>query len=314
MNVGTKPLTYLLGSVACAVMCLAMGGCEKPPSSPVKLAPSQAPAVTAQPTNVAIPANPAPVTPLPDPSKAPAAKANPVQTPPDVAPATTPAATLSPRELLERTVAAYASANGYSDLGYIKQSYLLNGQPYEQIQPLVIAFEKPNKLRLECYNVKLVSNGQQIHGTIRDKDGILELAAPATLTQDTVVLDETMQAELSRGFGSNPLQLLLLFAPDALSVVLGDQPAVFLPDLNHQGQPCRRVKITTPAGDLVLWIDPTSFVVRRLDYPLKELQKELAKQGEIKQLEQYADFVGAELNPKFPAETFQALNAASSVV
>lgn len=301
MNIGMKPLTRWFGCGACAVMLLAVVGCEKPSPPPAKLDPP-----VAQPTKVTVPANPAPVTPLPDPGKTPPAQSQVAQTPVVApTPAAAPAANLSPRKLLERTVKAYAAANGYSDLGYIKQSYLLNGQPYEQRQPLVIAYEKPNKLRLECYNVKLVVDGAQVHGTIRDKDGILELPAPATLTQDTVVLDETMQAELSRGFGSNPLQLLLLFAADPLSVILGDQPAVFLPDLNHHGQSCRRVKITTPAGDLVLWIDPATFVVRRLDYPLTELQKELAKQGEIKKLEQYADFVGAELNPKFPEETFE---------
>jgi outer membrane lipoprotein-sorting protein/peroxiredoxin len=300
MNFGMKPLTRWFGCGACAAMLLASAGCEKPSPPPVKFD-----LPLSQPTNVNVPAKNAPVTPLADPVKAPAAQTPVAQTPTTQTPPTPPAVNLSPRELLERTVKAYASARGYSDVAYIKQSYLLNGQPYEQRQPLVIAYEKPNKLRLECYNVKLVSDGQQVHGTIRDKDGILEIAAPATLTQDTVVLDETMQAELSRGFGSNPLQLLLLFAPDALSVVLGDQPATFVPDMNHNGQSCRRVKITTPAGDLVLWIDPTTYVVRRLDYPLTDLQKELSKQGEIKKLEQYADFVGAELNPKFSEDTFK---------
>src|SRR5690606_37220765 len=92
---------------------------------------------------------------------------------------------------------------------------------------------------------------------------------------------------------------------DPLSVILGEQPAAFLPDLKHQGFDCRRVKITKPAGDLVLWIDARELVLRRVGYPLNELKKQLAKEGEIKQLEQYADFVGAELNPTFPPETFE---------
>ncbi len=235
-----------------------------------------------------------PVTPVADPGKS-------------TADTTPPAPTVdaTPRQLLERMVKAYAGAKGYQDYGFVVQRYVINGQPYEQRQPLEIAYEKPGKLRLDCYNVKLVNDGKLVHGKIRDKDGILELASPAALTQENVVIDETMQMELSRGFGSNPLQLLLLFANDPLSVVLADYPASFLPDLKHQGFDCRRVKITTPAGDLVLWIDARELVVRRLDYPLDELKKALAKQGEIKQLEQYADFVGAELNPKFPPETFQ---------
>lgn len=301
MNVGNMSLTRWMTSVVAAGLVLACIGCEKPTPPPVTLEPS-----AAQPTNVNVPANNTPVKPLPDPGKTTSAPTPVAQTPtPALKPPATPELKLTARELLERTVKAYASARGYSDLGFITQSYVLNGQPYEQRQPLTIAFEKPNKLRLECYNVKLISDGQQVHGTIRDKDGILELAAPATLSQDNIVLDETMQAELNRGFGGNPLQLLLLFSADPLAVILGDQQATLLPELDHAGRRCQRVKISSPAGDVVLWLDAATFVVRRLDYPLNELKKELSKQGDVKQLTQYADFVGAELDPKHEDETFK---------
>jgi outer membrane lipoprotein-sorting protein len=299
MNAGTKSMLRDLlprWILSCVTVwgVLACVGCEKAPNPP---APQAIPQVnTAKSLDTPSPDKPtpsnAPVTPVADPAK------SPVESPAPIVDAT-------PRQLLERMVKAYTSARGYADYGFIVQRYVINGQPYEQKQPFSIAYEKPGKLRLECYNVKLLNDGKLVHGMIRDKDGILELAAPATLTQENVVIDETMQAELSRGFGSNPLQLLLLFAADPLSIILGDQAATFLPDLPHQGFNCRRVKITTAAGDLVLWIDARELVLRRLDYPLAALQQELAKQGEIKQLEQYADFVGAELNPKFPPETFQ---------
>ncbi len=285
-------------SLGLALVCV---GCEKPASSPVALEPSAAPATPVSPPVNNVPVNSGPVKPLPDPSK-PSAPTTVAPAPAtNSAPPEKPEVKLTARELLERTVKAYASARGYSDLGYITQSYVLNGQPYEQRQPLTIAYEKPNKLRLECYNVKLICDGQQVHGTIRDKEGILELAAPATLTQDSVVVDETMQAELNRGFGGNPLQLLLLFSADPLAVILGDQTATLLPDLDHAGRRCNRVKISSAAGEIVLWLDAQTFVVRRLDYPLNELKKELAKQGEVKQLTQYADFVGAELDPNLGA-------------
>lgn len=302
MNVGTKPLVRELlprWILSCVMVwgLLACCGCEKasnPPATPA-----------APPVSVANPLDkPAPVNPKP--SNTPVVPvADPIKTPVVPTAVAAPAANLSPRELLERMVNAYASATSYADQGYIAQKYIINGQPYEQRQQLSIAYEKPGKLRLECYNVKLLNDGKMVHGIIRDKDGILELPSPGTLTQENVVLDETMQMELSRGFGSNPLQLLLLFAADPLQVILGDNSASYLPDLTHGGHACRRVKIATVAGDLVLWIDAQNFVLRRLDYPLAELQKELAKQGEIKQLEQYADFVGAELNPKLPAEAFK---------
>ncbi len=56
---------------------------------------------------------------------------------------------------------------------------------------------------------------------------------------------------------------------------------------------------------MVLWIDAANNVLRRVDYPLDELAKALAKAGKVSKLEQYAEFINADVNRPLTPETFE---------
>lgn len=220
--------------------------------------------------------------------------------------AATTNAALTARQLLEKVAAAYRNSSTYADQGYVRRRFVRAGQEYDLTMPFQITWQKPNKLRLECYTVKLANDGEFVRGAIRDVDGVMQLPAPAALTRDIVVVDQLMQQELNFGFAGNPLQLLLLFADDALPVILQNkQEPKFRSEERHENQLCHRVELDSPQGPLVIWIDQKSLAVRRLDFPLQELQAGLAKDGPISNLEMYADFVNARLNEPLPKETFQ---------
>ncbi|MGC4001916.1 MAG: TlpA disulfide reductase family protein [Pirellulales bacterium] len=212
----------------------------------------------------------------------------------------------SPRAILEFVVAKYRDAKSYADKGFVVRRYALNGKPVELTAPLTVAFERPNKLRLECYDVRLICDGANVRGYVKGLDGVLELPAPGKSTIENIVVDRTMQEALAGGFGMYPPQLLLGFSPNALEYLLpANVKAVTLPEQTHAGRMCRRIKIPTEAGDIILWIDTAGWTLVRLDYPVDALRKELEKQGKVEGLEQFAEFVESRLDPAFAKESFQ---------
>ncbi|MDX1965300.1 MAG: redoxin domain-containing protein [Pirellulales bacterium] len=228
---------------------------------------------------------------------------------PVAAPTTAPiplAAADSAVGILQRMAQAYRVAETYADQAYVRQKFVRNGQEFTLEQPLQVAFARPNKLRLECYTLKLVNDGQTVRGAVENTEGVLELPAPGQLTLDNLVLDATMQNIINQGFAGTPLQPLLLLGDDALSMIYQPslQPRLAV-EGRHENRLCHRVEIPSPAGVLTLWIDQESYILRRADYPLDGLRGELEKGGPVSDLQMFADFSQAQFNSRLAPEAFQ---------
>ena len=212
--------------------------------------------------------------------------------------------------VLKRMATNFRQAKTYQDAGTVTLRFSQQGQKFDEKLDFSVAFSRPNKLRLDCYQVVLRNDGKNVYGFLKDIEDVagqvLALEAPAELSLANMVLDASMQDIMRGGIAQVPPQLVLLMADNALELILaGAKPPLLLPSKNHESQPCHRVRIDSDDGSLVLWIDEQTFALRRVDYPTTTFQKNLEQSGPVSGLELYAEFSGCKFNAPVPDVAFQ---------
>ncbi len=226
-----------------------------------------------------------------------------------------PAANVTPQpesriadQVLKDMEAAYRKATTYADNGEVYLRFEKEGQALDKTLPFSIAFERPNKLRLECYDVKAIADGSKLHASVATIPNlVLELPSPAVLTVDDVTRDAQMQAALVSGPGGPPVQLPFLMADNTLAQLLQDamQPPKLLPPDVCDSRPCNRIEIDGSEGRLVLWIDQQENILRRIELPTREFQKLLEQEGKISNLTLTINFNNAQFNRPIDAVAFK---------
>jgi thiol-disulfide isomerase/thioredoxin/outer membrane lipoprotein-sorting protein len=217
---------------------------------------------------------------------------------------------LTAESVLKRMATAYRQAKTYQDAGTVTLRFTQQGQKVDEKFDFSVAFSRPNKLRLDCYQVVLRNDGKNVFGFLKDIEDVagqvLALEAPAELSLANMVLDASMQDVMRSGVAQAPPQLVLLVADNALELILaGAKPPLLLPSKNYESQPCHRVRVDSEDGSLVLWIDEQTFALRRVDYPTTAFQKNLEQNGPVSGLELYAEFSGCKFNANVPDVAFQ---------
>ena len=197
-------------------------------------------------------------------------------TDPDAVPATA-------RDVLERMVAAYRGAEGYSDAGRLDFRLQIAGEEEaRETPPFAASFARPNKLRMEVYQTVLVCDGDRWRARI-DHPGIsndvLDGPAPAKLSLEKIYEDEILFSSLTGGLAGGALQPLLLLGDDPLKQMLDGNPSLELLEPEKIGdRNCLRVAAHREDGDLIFWIDEAEYLLRRLDFPTQGLKQMLTEQ------------------------------------
>lgn len=217
---------------------------------------------------------------------------------------------VSADDLLQRMVAAYRQATAYQDAGQGRLRFELPAGKVDEQFAMSVTFERPNKLRMHCYDGLYFSDGTQVRGSVGQLDKqVLGANAPAELTLDAVyqnqVLARALGADGAAIAGTAP-QLTLLLSDDFLESILKDAEKPQLVEPTTIGDTkCHGVSIRRPDGQLTLWIEPETYALRRIDYPIDALKQQLAPDGKIAGLSLSVDFVGAKLNGQPPATAFE---------
>jgi hypothetical protein len=209
-------------------------------------------------------------------------------------------------EILKRTVAAYRSAQRYSDRGQVRLSFTRNGRRNEQAWPAAVQFERPGRLRLEVYSLNLASDAtstqRQLRARVADVESnnidnqMVVRPAPAEISLDALALDSILFSQLVGRFQRPPVQLELLLAPEPLaSLFTKEVKLTALADAEAHDRKCHRVKATTAEGNFIFWIDAENHLVRRLEYPVEALLPDLATDPLVTE---------AELITEMPDSTF----------
>lgn len=188
-----------------------------------------------------------------------------------------PPTDLTPRQLLEKTVAAYQSAFTYSDHGTVRiMAKMLDPEAEPEPWPCTVAFqrhgEKPAKLRLEIGDGKFVSDGDDCFAQIRLlPDQVLRFPAPEKWTLETlfqdVFLDQSMESGIPDTLLRFPPQLILLFANDPLKTLLPEGATAEFRVPQRIGElSCDLIHIASPQGSRLLWISRKNHALVRFDY------------------------------------------------
>ncbi len=209
------------------------------------------------------------------------------------------------REVLEAMIAAYRNADSYADQGTIRVFVDQAGRTIDETDSFAIALQRPDKLRLELYQARVVLDGGKLHAALDDLPGqVVVRDAPKELSLDALDRSQVLAQALGSGFARHLARLVLLLSDDPLAHLLdGAQEPELAEPGEIAGRPCYRVRIRREGQTATLWIDRESLVVRRIILPTEGLIDAAA--GEVKAASMVAEFTGAALGPKIPPEAFR---------
>lgn len=225
----------------------------------------------------------------------------------------TSAPKLAPEEILKRMVAAYQSAKSYADSGRLRFRFRQGDDEVDESPDLSTTFVRPGKLRLHAYQAIVICDGKEFHATIGDLEGqVLTAKAAGELKTEDIYRDAVLSQVLNGQLGAAPFQLGLLLDAEIYDKILeGADTRELLEPKKVDGEPCFRVQLGRADGEMVFWIDQNSYVLRRLEYPTRDLKETMERsEGDQKPeavhgLAVVAEFKGAKLNPKLPKTAFQ---------
>jgi hypothetical protein len=169
------------------------------------------------------------------------------------------------RERLDEVAAAYRRLERYADEGRIVVTTERDGRTDERRTATAIAFERPNRLRLDASTVRMVCDGETLATwNLATKSGTTR-HAPAAIRPATIT-EGSAGAMLLGGPGGRPAALVLelLFAEDATKAILvGGATPKREADRAEDARPCHVLRIDHVSGpDLLLGIDPETKLLR----------------------------------------------------
>ena len=213
-----------------------------------------------------------------------------------------------PRSLLDTMSRTYRTAHAYSDNARVRIRYTREGTEVDQSVPFRVAFERPDRLRIDCYDARIAADGTSLRAAVGNVPGqVLDEPVKSPLTLDQLFADEQVRLTLAEGDAGCPTQLPLLLADDTIDLIIAD--AVDKPRITGtekiEGHACTVVTIPKPDGPLVLWIDRESKLLRRMSLPTAAYAQFLAQQGgPVGGLSVVVDFLEAKFPASVPAEAF----------
>lgn len=210
------------------------------------------------------------------------------------------------RDILQRMVDAYRKATSYADQGRVLLQAESGSQKIvDQTIPLAVTMERPNKLRLEAYQVMLVCDGHEIHVALDSiPNQVLVRPAPAKLDMKMFRIDPSLAMSIG-DFAGPPPQLLLLLSEDPMKDLLrgAEEPALIEPS-QLDGRAYYRVELVRADGKSVFWIDQETMALRRIVLPTDMLRAGMPQDRPIDRLSLVMEFSEARFDRPIPAEAF----------
>lgn len=216
--------------------------------------------------------------------------------------------TAKPQAILDATAKAYREAATYSDNARVRVAFIRGDATTERTIPFRVAFARPDRLRIECYDARLVADGTTLLATVGGVPGqVLTEPVKTPLALDQIVADDQVRAALAEGDAGLPTQLALLLADDTIELIRADATS---PPRIHgtetiDGHPCTRIDIDKPEGRLSLWIDRHDHLLRRLAIPTDAYARQVSEEsGTVTGVSVVVDFADAAFAKPLPDEAF----------
>lgn len=181
-------------------------------------------------------------------------------------------------ELLQRCAAAYARLDSYSDAGRVVLTYRVDGETTQDVAPLAVAFERPNRLGIKAYRATAgVTENRFRMRLTSDKESplrsqVVSRSLPERLDLSWLLLDPVAAEHLAAGLGGPPPQLdLLLGSQPFRAFVDGATVASLDGQGSEHGRSFHIIKIMRGEAKVRLWIDSQTSLLRRVELPTANL-------------------------------------------
>lgn len=165
------------------------------------------------------------------------------------------------KAVLEKTAAAYAGAETYTDDAVYRMNMRFGDMQIFQEMPWNLTLQKPNKANARAYGARAVSDGKEkyLHLTVLKQYKITP--APPALDIDT--LFESAFTPLN-GDPDMLTALVLLTSNNPLALLIDNaETAKKLPDQTLDGRPCHTILLADADIDTTLCIDKQSHLILR---------------------------------------------------
>ncbi len=171
-------------------------------------------------------------------------------------------------DVLKKMAAAYRTATTYEDFGTAE--LLDEGGTLQRRADFKVAFQRPNKLRMNFYQGEVVCDGKKWYAFCKDIPGQAVLRdAPQRLNLQMLQADTVMNQALNSGFAGASPQLLLLLEENPLGILLDgvrDQDLTLGESARIGDYDCYCVCFKRNEGKGEYWIDQKTFVLRRMEF------------------------------------------------
>jgi thiol-disulfide isomerase/thioredoxin len=211
------------------------------------------------------------------------------------------------REVLEKMVAVYQNAKSYADQGQVRLQAVVGGKEIDSTAPFSLAIERPNKLRMEAYDARIVCDGREMFASVKFiPNQVMRKPAPAKASIKALLTDPQLAQAWTQGFGGAMPQALLLLGEKPMDNLMRDaERVVSLEPGVIGGRECYRVQFQRPDGTAVFWIDRENHILRRVSLPTDAIRQGMSNEGTVENISLTADFIGAELDVPISADAFR---------
>ncbi len=213
-----------------------------------------------------------------------------------------------PQQILDEMGQAYRAADRYSDDARVTVRQTQGESSTEQTYPYRVAFVRPDRIRVEAYDARVVTDGTTLYAAVGTVPGqVLSEPVVTPLTLDQIFSDDALRSTLTEGEAGCPTQLPLLLADDTLALIVAesDAPPRIVGKEQVDGHDCTHLEITKPDGVLGLWIDRTSKLLRRMRVPTAAYADGLSREaGAPVGIAVEVEFTDASFEAEVPAEAF----------
>lgn len=218
--------------------------------------------------------------------------------------------------LLEQCAAAYAELTSYSDSARVVLSYKVDGVGTQDVAPLAVAFEHPNRLGLKAYRSTAGIAGERFRMRLTDeatsplRGQVVSRALPKRLDLNWLILDPLAAEYMAAGLAGSPPQLELLLSQQPFQSLL-DQAALVSMDGEgiETGTSLEIVKVMRGEAKYRLWIDAKTKLLRRIELPTIALPPEMMSDKRITDIHLSIEFDGVSTNSKIDWSQWQVPTA-----
>lgn len=232
---------------------------------------------------------------------------------------------LTASQVTLKMVETYRRATNYMDNAeYAEHFSDANKRVPEQTHPHVtsVLFERPNRFRITRFVpavegpaqlITVVSDGERLLAEASDLGPqILDIRAPSEATLESVATDPLLRETLFPVPIENlypQLSFLLAKESSPPQPARAEDRLEMLPPspLERKGYPtvdCFRVRLPSPLGAYVYWIDRKSFLLHRLELPSEEVRKIHYADRDLGSYQLVIDFFDVAVDLEIPDSAF----------